>query len=66
MVCLSVSMRMFNYYEWLTPSDHFAIVNQMAIFVIMIGFIGLITYFTISVTAQLNTFHLNKNYELHH
>ena len=46
MVCVSVSYRIFESYEYLNKNDKFSIANQMVISLIMIIFIGFIFYFT--------------------
>lgn len=45
MVCLSVSMRMFTFYEYLNGADKFAIANQMIVCVPMLITIFLSVFF---------------------
>ena len=63
MVCLSVGMKIFDYKDYLNPSDHFAIFNQMVVMLIMTFFIGLITYFSCSIVPKLYLVHHEKKYE---
>ena len=53
MVSLTISMTMFELWEFLTFGDKISVVNQMVVAVIMIAFILFITYFTIFKTKKL-------------
>ena len=60
MICLSVGFKMIEYRDYLNSADYISIYNQLAVFLIMIFFIGLITYFTYRVIPKLYLVHLDK------
>ena len=52
-VCVSVSTRSFDIFEYLNASDKFSIVNQLIITIIMVIFVGFIIFFTFLRLPQL-------------
>ena len=57
MVCVSVSFRLFDYYDYLNSSDKFSIANHMVVLVVMACFVSLITYFTVFKMPKLVALH---------
>ena len=47
MVCVSVSMKQFAIFDFLNSSDKFSMVNHLLVTIIMVLFVGLITFFTL-------------------
>ena len=60
MVCVSVSMRAFDYMAYLNLSDKFSIANQMTVLFILVLFLGLITYFTVFRMPKLVALNIVK------
>ena len=60
MVCVSVSMRSFEYFEYLNSSDKFSIANHMIVLLIVVLFIGLILYFTVFRMPKLVALYTHK------
>ena len=60
MVCVSVSMRAFDYMAYLNSSDEFSIANQMTVLIILFLFLGLITYFTVFRMPKLVALNIVK------
>ena len=53
-VCLSVSMRSFEIYEYLNAADKFSIANQIVVLAITVCFIFFISYFTLFRLRKLH------------
>ena len=55
MVSLTISMTMFELWEYLTLGDKISIVNQLAVAVIMVAFILFVTYFSVFKIRKIIT-----------
>ena len=47
LVCVSVSMKTFGFFDYLNPADKFSIANHLLVLVLTVLFMGMITYFTL-------------------
>ena len=57
MVCVSVSMRSFEMFDFLNHSDKFSLVNHMLVTIITVLFVGIITFFTLFRLPKLADFY---------
>ena len=60
MVSLSVSMKMFEMWEYTNGADRFSIANAIIVFVVLILFILMVAYFTLFRMNKLRALYILK------
>ena len=56
-VSLSVSMKIFEIYQYTNLADRFSIANQLVVLVILAVYVGFLTYFTFSRIPKIVALH---------
>ena len=66
MVSLSVSMKIFEIWQYTNLADRFSIANQLLVLVILAIYVGFLTYFTFSRIPKIVAMHLISEMQTHH
>ena len=66
MVSLSVSMKIFEIYEYTNHADRLSIANQLLVSIIFAIYVGFLTYFTFSRIPKITAIHQVQKKKKYH